>query len=191
MIQKRDFDSGEPVFWNDGRPKMLMQVNIQTEARDPADPDDDGVRALYLEYKKAYAVRDAVKASGARAVEPGGVLALTYTGDDHAAARGRGKPPKNYSATYQPPAPGQGGADPWESVTGQPPGPPIGAGYAPPATPTPPPATVPAAAPAPAPAPAAGDPLQDFLRAQGLDPAQMPDRATGLTVARAYGYQGQ
>ncbi|KPI09893.1 hypothetical protein OV450_3384 [Actinobacteria bacterium OV450] len=113
--QKRDFDTNEPVFWSDGRPKEVLRVTLQTNQRDPSDPEDDGQRAVYLEWKKAWAVRDAVKASGAK-FEPGGYLSLTYTHDGQLAQGKRGKPPKEFKATYSPPEP----SDPWAGVTGQP-----------------------------------------------------------------------
>lgn len=107
LVQKRDFDSNEPVFWPDGRPKQMLQVNIVTDLRDPQDPDDDGTRALYLEFRKKEAVQEAVKRAGAKgAPKRGGWLRLTYTGDDHAARKGRNAAPKIYEADYRAP-------DPW------------------------------------------------------------------------------
>ncbi|MEU8683179.1 hypothetical protein [Streptomyces sp. NPDC048611] len=175
LVQKRDFDTGDPLYWPDGRPKMLMQVNIQTDQRDPSDPEDEGVRALYLEYRKAAAVRDAVRGSGAKRLEIGGTLSLTYTGDDHAARRGKGNPPKNYSATYTAPDPLAAVASPQDPPPPQP-------WQAPPAAPAPP-----VQAPA-APTPAAGvDPnLAAFLRSRGIDASGM-DPATAAAIAKQIG----
>ncbi|MFJ9413077.1 hypothetical protein ACIRPT_02785 [Streptomyces sp. NPDC101227] len=166
LVQKRDFDTNEPLFWPDGRPKQMLQVNIQTEERDPQDPEDEGVRALYLEYRKANAVRDAVRAAGTRKLEVGGVLALTYTGDDLAAKKGRGMPPKNYSASYTAPdplaqtAPGDIGA--WAAAA--------------PAAPAPQP---------PAPAAAGIDPrLKSFLESRGIQTANL-DQATAEMIAKS------
>ncbi|WP_432001197.1 hypothetical protein [Streptomyces sioyaensis] len=177
LVQKRDFDTGDPLFWPDGRPKMLMQVNIQTDQRDPSDPEDEGVRALYLEFRKAAAVRDAVRASGAKRLEIGGTLSLTYTGDDHAAKRGKGNPPKNYSATYAAPDPLAAVTSPQDPPPAQP-----QQWQAPPAAPAPP-----VQAPA-APTPAAGvDPnLAAFLRSRGIDASGM-DPATAAAIAKQIG----
>lgn len=188
-MQKRNFDTGEPEVWNDGQPRIMMKVVIQTDQRDPSNPDDDGKRALYLENRKAFAVRDACKAVGAnRGPEVGGYLTLTYTGDDLAAKKGRGLPPKNFSATYQPPNPMDAvtGPDPtqqggWGQLpapaqpTAHPVAPAVPQQYAPPAAPAAPvPPAVSPGVPSPS-APAGVDPVA-FLASKGLghvtDPAQ-------------------
>lgn len=124
-MQKRDFKTGEPVFWGDGQPRIMMKIVLQTTDRDPQNPDDDGKRAIYLEGRKAFAVRDACKAVGAnRGPEVGGTLSLTYTHDDVAAKKGNNEAPKDFKATYQPGnpldqvvAPQQGG---WGAIQGPP-----------------------------------------------------------------------
>ena len=103
--QQRDFDSGELLTWSDGNPKMQIVVTLQTDQRDPSDPDDNGMRVLYIKASSAMqrAVRDAVKASGAKGLEVGGVLAVRYDRDEPN-SKGRGNPKKIYSAAYTPPA---------------------------------------------------------------------------------------
>ena len=44
--QQRSFDGGAPLTWDDGSPRMLTYIELQTSEKD--DADDDGVRALYL-----------------------------------------------------------------------------------------------------------------------------------------------
>lgn len=198
LIQKRDFDTGAPLFWDDQRPKMLMQVNIQTEVRDAGDPHDDGVRALYLEYKKANAVRDALKAAGVRGIEPGGHLSLTYTHDGPQKPGSRGKPPKEYTATYTVPdqfasVPGVA-QDPWtvdKVPAAVPPPVPPGAGWGQqqqiPAAQAVPPVTATAQGPPSSPAtpPAALDPqLVEFLEKRGIQTAGM-DQNTAEMIARS------
>ncbi|MFE6846536.1 hypothetical protein [Streptomyces sp. NPDC057686] len=165
--QKRDFDTNEPVFWNDGRPKEVLRVTLRTSQRDPSDPEDDGQRAVYLEWKKAWAVRDAVKASGAK-FEPGGYLSLTYTHDGQLPPGKRGKPPKEFKAMYSPPEP----SDLWAGVTGQPAPAPPQQPYQPgPSAQTASIPTTPAAAPA-TPAPAVTpvvDPRVVALQQRGID----------------------
>jgi hypothetical protein len=114
LVQQRDFDTNEPLFWPDGRQKMMLKVIIQTDQRDPQDPDDDGKRALYLRYKMKDAVQEAIKRAGAKgAPKQGGWLSLTYYADDLAAKRGRNEPPKLYKAEYRPPDPWAGDQDGW------------------------------------------------------------------------------
>ncbi len=182
LIQKRDFDDGTPLFWPDGRPKQLLQVNIQTDQRDPSIPDDDGKRALYLEFRKKDAVQEAIKAAGQKgAPKQGGWLSLTYTGDDHAAKKGKNAPPKMYTAQYKAP-------DPWAEQ----PAPPQqgGWGQIPPQQQGPPQQYQQQAMPGPS-APAAGDPLAEFLEMRNLSIAALGNRETALLVARQQGYQGQ
>lgn len=143
--QQLDFDTREPLFWSDGRPKEQLQVIIQTDRKD--DPDDDGKRALYLKYKSGAAVRDAVKAAGVRMLEKGGYLKLTYSHDGVKAPGSRGKPPKEYSATYTPVTRAE---DPWAADGGDG-------------------GVVPATSSTTAP-PASGDPEKvAILEAQGID----------------------
>jgi hypothetical protein len=97
VAQQTEFGTGKPLFWDDGKPRNQLVVQIQTGQRD--DDEDDGVRAIYIKGKSLTgAVREAVKAAGAPGLEVGGVLAITYTGDGKAE---RGMPPKLYSATYR------------------------------------------------------------------------------------------
>lgn len=97
--QQTDFDSGKPKFYDDGQPVMQIVVHVQTTLRDPADASDDGVRALYLRGQMQQAVRDAVRAVGAKGLQPGGELHVTYVRDEPN-SRGRGKPKKVYEARY-------------------------------------------------------------------------------------------
>jgi hypothetical protein len=202
LIQKRDYDDGTPLTWPDGRPKQLLQVNIQTDQRDPNNPDDDGKRALYLEFRKKDAVQEAIKRSGNKgAPKKGGWLSLSYVGDDHAAKVGKKQAPKIYQAEYRAP-------DPWANVDGaqapqaapqqggwgqMPPPPPQGY-QAPPAAPQgyppqgPPPQQQPAPTSAPQGAPA-GNPVADFLRTKNIDAASM-DPNMALSIAQQLGYQG-
>lgn len=99
--QQTDIGTGEPVFWPSGDPKMQLIVTLQTAVRD--DSDDDGKRRIYVKGKSlTEAVREAVKKTGARGLEVGGSLTVTYTGDGQASQRGF-NPPKLYTANYSRP----------------------------------------------------------------------------------------
>jgi hypothetical protein len=102
--QRTDFDDGTPLTWPNGDPRMEVVVKLQTTERDPEIQDDDGVRALHMYGNMLAAVRDAVKATKAAGLQPGGRLAVTYTGDGE--ARGKSKAPKLYRAQYAVPAGG-------------------------------------------------------------------------------------
>jgi hypothetical protein len=102
VVQQTDLDTGDPKFWNDGKPMMQLAVTIQTELRDPEVPDDDGKRKFYVKAKLLDAVRTAIRTAGAKNLEVGGVLTVAYVADGEVKKRGH-NPPKIYSATYQPP----------------------------------------------------------------------------------------
>jgi hypothetical protein len=101
VAQQRDFDTGRLLTWDDGSPRQQLVVDVATGDRDPARPDDDGVRRLYAKSNMLDAIRRAIRASGAQ-LENGGTLSVTYTGDGEPARRGLAAP-KLYDATYQPP----------------------------------------------------------------------------------------
>lgn len=100
--QQRDYDTDELLWWDDGKPRLQIKVVLRTNQRDPDIDDDQGLRALYLKAQLQSAVRDAVKASGAKGLEVGGTLTVTY---DHDGVTNNKKfnPPKQYVASYTPP----------------------------------------------------------------------------------------
>ena len=102
--QARDFDSGALKFWDDGEPIMEIVYVLATGQVDPLVDDDNGDRKVVLNsaHKKA-AVRAAVKAAGAKGVHTGGVLTLTYSGQDDPKKKGS-QGAKQFQATYVPPA---------------------------------------------------------------------------------------
>lgn len=99
--QIRDFSTGEPLYWPDGKPKMQLVVTLATDQRDPQTPDDDGRRRLYVKGLMRTAIRDAVRKAGARGLEVGGRLEVTYVADGE--RKGNLNPPKLYKAAYTPP----------------------------------------------------------------------------------------
>jgi hypothetical protein len=101
--QQTDMDTGEPKEFPNGDPMMQIIVHLETAERDPENPDDDGVRAIYIKFNLLNAVRAAVKAAKAKGLAIGGLLTVTYTGDGEQKKKGF-NPPKLYTATYQPPA---------------------------------------------------------------------------------------
>ena len=78
--QVRDFDSNEPKFWDDGKPQLQVVLTLDTDYADPANPEDDGVRKLYLVGAKLTAMKAAVKEFG-KPVAVGQVITITFTGE--------------------------------------------------------------------------------------------------------------
>lgn len=97
--QQRDIKDGTPKFWSDGNPMNQLVITLQTEQRDPALEEDDGRRRLFVKGQLKNAVADAVRTAGARGLEVGGILTVTYTHDGQATQRGF-SPPKQYTASY-------------------------------------------------------------------------------------------
>jgi hypothetical protein len=108
--QQTKLEDGTPLTWDNGDPKMQLVVTLQTDLRE--DGDDDGIRKLYVKGSKDpaskslhAAVAGAVQAAGAKSLEVGGRLSVTYVGDGVAKTRGY-TAPKQYEASYTPAAAG-------------------------------------------------------------------------------------
>lgn len=104
-------DDPKPQYWDNGEPKMMIVIVLQTALRNFGD-EDDGARSIYLRggnpevgtghgSSTLTAVRDAVKRSGAKGMEHGGYLKLKWTGSG-VAKRGF-TAAKLYTAAYRPP----------------------------------------------------------------------------------------
>jgi hypothetical protein len=93
--------AGKPLFWDNGDPRMQLVVKVQTNLRD--DSEDDGVRAFYVKggFKRdttQKAVADAVRAAGAKGLQVGGELYITFVSQDGPSQDDA----KNYRARYVP-----------------------------------------------------------------------------------------
>ena len=96
--QQRSYDGKEMLTWDDGSPRMLTYVEIETDLRE--DDDDDGVRALYLKGGKNFeaaegkghsgevALVEAAKKAGLSTIEPGCVLTVLHSGVAKPTTRG-------------------------------------------------------------------------------------------------------
>jgi hypothetical protein len=90
--QQTDLD-GNLLTWDNGDPRMQLVVTLATDLRD--DPEDDGVRAVYVKGSKSPgsksvhdAVRAAVQRAGAKGLEVGGTLTISFVGTEPAKTRG-------------------------------------------------------------------------------------------------------
>lgn len=97
--QQRDYTTGELKFWDDGKPQQQLVVTVSTDLRDPEVQDDDGSRRFYVKGSMKNAVAQAVRSSGARGLEVGGVLTITYSGDGER-KNPKFNAPKNFTAVY-------------------------------------------------------------------------------------------
>jgi hypothetical protein len=99
LMQQRDISTGKPKTWENGDPMMQLAVQVSTGQIDPAVPNDDGVRAIYVKGQMQQAVREAIRQAGAPGLEVGGRLAVTYVRDGEPPQRGMNAP-KEYTAQY-------------------------------------------------------------------------------------------
>jgi hypothetical protein len=101
VSQQTDPKDGSLKFWPSGDPRMQLIVTLQTTLKD--DPDDDGKRRIYIKGKSlTEAVREAVRASGAKGLEVGGTLSVTYVAEGPQQNKAL-NPPKLYTAAYKRP----------------------------------------------------------------------------------------
>lgn len=110
--QQTGFENNEPLFWDNGDPRMLTYIELETDLRD--DDDDDGTRTLYAKggnFEPAdgkgtsleRAIVDAVKKAGEASIDEGATLTVAQTGVAKKTNRAF-QPAKLYTAKYEAPA---------------------------------------------------------------------------------------
>ena len=107
VTDARVYGTNEVKTWPSGDPIKQIVITLATDERDPRVPDDDGKRKVYAEQdsrpgSKMAAIREAMRAAGAKTIEVGGILAIAYTGPDPESTAQIKR--KLYRAQYQPPA---------------------------------------------------------------------------------------
>jgi hypothetical protein len=102
---------------------MQLVVTLSTDQRDPANADDDGTRRVYVKGKLQQAVAGAIRKAGAKGLEIGGTITISYVGDDEPKRRGMSGA-KLYTADYVSPSAAflaaNEAAQPWPASTGSP-----------------------------------------------------------------------
>lgn len=98
-----DFETRQPIPG-----KTQVRIELSTETRDPEIEFDDGSRTLYIRGWMTGAIGEALRKAGVKEPQIGGTLSVTYTSDG-APTRPGLQGPKQYSATYTPPAASTGG----------------------------------------------------------------------------------
>lgn len=73
--QVTNYDTKEPEFWADGRPKMQVSVVLDTNLRD--DEEDDGRRSFYFKNQGFRALQDEMKRVGVKMFGIGTVIQIT------------------------------------------------------------------------------------------------------------------
>jgi len=109
--QQTSFENNTPLTWDDGSPRMLTYVELETDLRDPELDSDDGVRAIYCKggtfeiaegsgLSAEAALVDAAKKAGSKTLDEGAKLAVVFTGKAKSKVRGY-QPAKLYTMQYQ------------------------------------------------------------------------------------------
>ena len=109
--QQTSFENNTPLFWDNGDPRMLTYVELETDLRD--DDDDDGVRALYCKggnfeaaegqgLSAERAIVEAAKKAGLKEIDQGAKLSVAFTGRGKATTRGY-QPPKLFTMKLEAP----------------------------------------------------------------------------------------
>lgn len=81
VAQVRNYETGEPEFWEDGNKKVQIIVTLATDYVDPEAEEDDGSRKVYLFGQKLAAAKAALKASGMTKLEVGTKFTITFSGE--------------------------------------------------------------------------------------------------------------
>lgn len=87
-VQVRDFATGDPKFWDDGKPQLQIQVTLDTDLRDDSIEDDNGERRVYLFGQKLTAAKQALKDSGLSKFELGSKFTIKFSGEKPAKTKG-------------------------------------------------------------------------------------------------------
>lgn len=77
--QVRNYETGDPEFWEDGNPKLQIVVTLATEYGDGA--EDDGERKVYLFGQKLQAAKVAMKEAGIEKLEKGFQFTIAFVGE--------------------------------------------------------------------------------------------------------------
>jgi hypothetical protein len=80
-IQVRNYEDPTKLeFWDDGKPKMQIEVTLDTDYADPSDEDDIGERRVFLFGQKLTALKEELKKKGLTKLETGSTFKITLAG---------------------------------------------------------------------------------------------------------------
>jgi hypothetical protein len=80
-VQVRNYDDPTKLeFWDDGKPKLQIEVTLDTDYRDLTDDDDTGERRVFLFGQKLTATKEELKRKGMTKLEIGSHFKISLTG---------------------------------------------------------------------------------------------------------------
>ena len=106
--QQTSLEDGKPLFWDDGKPRMMAVITLQTTLHD--DDDDDGLRTIYAKGGRFEiaegegtsmkdAIAQAMRDAKSKTLERGDELAVGFTG--RSKARKGFQAAKLYAASFR------------------------------------------------------------------------------------------
>ncbi len=97
-----DLKTKEVKTFKDGNVRTVWVFKLQTDERDPSDPEDKGVRSLWAKPDALKKIREALKAQGLSRMPIGSTLEIAWTGEIPT----DGYPIKTFSVRITPPPAG-------------------------------------------------------------------------------------
>lgn len=80
-VQVRNYEDPTKLeYWDDGKPKMQIEITLSTKYADPSDPDDDGKRRVFLFGQKLRAAKEELAKKGFKTFEVGMGFKITLSG---------------------------------------------------------------------------------------------------------------
>ena len=80
-VQVRNYEDPTKLeYWDDGKPKMQIEVTLQTDYANASDPDDDGKRRVFLFGQKLRAAKEELAKKGFKTFEIGMGFKITLSG---------------------------------------------------------------------------------------------------------------
>lgn len=102
VVQQIDFDTRQPATWGNGDPKWTLRVHLQTAAHDT--PEDDGIRAVFYDYKKKDSLDEAFKVANVKpVVEVGARIKTAFAAGGPKDRSANATKFKTYRTVYAPP----------------------------------------------------------------------------------------
>lgn len=90
--------------FDDGTPRKVIVFTLQTDLRDPDNPEDDGLRTLWAKHEQVKAIGRAMREAKVKTLDVGGTLEIAWTGEVPPKRAGL-HPTKTFQARWTPPAP--------------------------------------------------------------------------------------
>jgi hypothetical protein len=80
-VEVRNYEDPTKIeTWDDGKPKLQIEVTLATEYADGSDPEDDGSRRVFLFGQKLRAAQETLRKMGVKKLPMGSKFTITLSG---------------------------------------------------------------------------------------------------------------